>query len=201
MFENHSEEIKKITDYWKLRKESRHYANDVTKWKNEHSGILPKSIWRENLRAGGSYSCVEVIPYDPKTGIIYLKKRLDPSATGGEKKWEGKLHIPGIVELSSMRGEDILPILLSKEILKDENKVEQVEKDLNILTQALYPEPERKTVANTLVLTLPIDPLLLTDDFSPVTPKDIDQVIEQHQLLLNAYWNKSVPPIFDSRQK
>lgn len=199
MSENSHEQTRRHAKYWKLQRDSNINTRQVMRWKKEHGGILPKRIWLNTLETAGSYSCVEIIPYDPSTGFVYLKRREDKSAFGGEKKWEGKLHVPGLSELSSIRGGEVLPRLLKKEIFKDSDKAEGAIKNLTFLTQARYPEPERKTTADTLVLLLPVDPSDLMNDFTAVKPNALDQVIDQHLPLINAYFKGNVPPIFDSR--
>ena len=201
MTENSREITKRVIEYQRLLIKSKQGTRATVKWRKEHGGMLPKEVWLNTLEAGGSYSCVEIVPYDLKTGTIYLKKRNDPSASGGEKEWKGKLHIPGISELASIRGEEILPKLLRNEILKNPDDAVNAVKDMRFLTQGRYPEPERKTIADTLVLLLPVHADMLQSDFFPVTQDNIDEVIEQHRPIIKKYWEGNMPLILDTRKR
>ncbi len=194
------ENIKKLTDYWKLVNTSRDDTRSQRAWKKEHDDRVPAEVWVNNLENNGSYSCVEIIPYDPNTGTVYLKKRFDPNAGRAEKEnWEGRLHIPGLSNLKKIRGDEILSILLKKEIIRNPDYTDSASTDLKFVTEVKYPEPERRTVAVTLELALPIDPSLLQEDFVPVKRDNIDQVITQHQPMIEAFWKGNLPLTMDTR--
>lgn len=192
--------ILKVTEHSRLLKGSRRNLINQRNWLVDHD-MLPKDVWLKNLETSGSYSCLEIIPFDPKTGIVYLKERHDPTATGGEKEWEGKLHIPGLSNLPRIRGDQAPSILLKKEILKDQKDTDKYSELSEFVTEVKYPEPERNTVAVTLELKVPVDPNDLQSDFRPVTKGDLNRVIEQHQPMLEAYWKGSVPITMDTRNK
>lgn len=202
MAEHGYELVHRISKYWGLHRKSREATRAIADWRKEHDGILPKKVWLNTLEIGGTYSCVEIIPYESESGVLFLKKRHDARAsTQGERKWEGKLHIPGISELASIKGEDVLPKLLKGEVLRDPEESQKIAQDLKFLTQGRYPEPERKTIADTLVLLLPVHADMLQSDFFPVTQDNIDEVIEQHRPIIKKYWEGNMPLILDTRKR
>jgi len=193
------ESVKKTLDRSRLSIKSRANLIGQRNWRNRHDGFLPKDVWLRNLETAGSYSCLEIIPIDQNTGIIYLKERKDPTAQGGELDWEGKLHIPGLANLAKIRGDKAPEILLKKEIIQNLDETIGPSKNLKYLTHVKYPEPERRTVADTLILLLPINPNELQDDFKPVTKDNLSQVISQHRPILESYWENNISITMDTR--
>lgn len=157
------------------------------------TGRVPKEIWLKLLELAGSYLCLEILLV-AHAGNLMLKRRHDETATGGEKEWEGKLHIPGLSVTPEMKTRDIVPALLRKEIVK-EGEPEDVIKELaargKIWGFGRYPEPQRKTIADTIIVAMSIEgvhPSRLQDDLVFVQPFELDQVIDQHKPVVEAYF-------------
>lgn len=172
-------------------------ADLTIEYRNKNNGGLPKGIWLKLLELSGSYLCVEMIVKD-KDGNLYLKKRNDPTSTGGEITWEGQLHIPGLSTNTSMNAGDMVNLLLKKEILKAEDDLTTVSDTSMLIGFVRYPEPERKTTADTLLFELVIDKSRLQDDFYQIG-KGLP-VIDQHKSTIEWYKKgASRPWVFDTR--
>lgn len=155
------------------------------------TGRVPKEVWLKLLELAGSYLCLEVLLTTP-SGNLMLKRRHDETATGGEKEWEGKLHIPGLSVPLQMKTRDIVPALLRKEIVKEgqEAFADQLATQARIWGFGRYPEPERNTIADTITAVIPINPgdSRLKDDLVLVKPGDLYQVIDQHKPAVEAFF-------------
>lgn len=165
-------------------------ADQVIQYRLDHGGMLPRELWLEVLRLAGSYLCLEVLPVSPE-GTPVLKLRKDPTSIGGELEWEGKLHIPGTAVPVSRRAEEMVPFLVRKEIVKPGNDevVEFLASEAAYWGFVRYYEPQRRTTADTIVMTLPVDPgdPRLQEDLVTLTEERRSQVIDQHRPVIEAY--------------
>lgn len=174
-------------------------ADKITLMRQEKGGVLPKELWLELLRISGSYLCTELLLVTPD-GSPVLKVRNDPTPVGREQEWEGKLHLPGIVVGTATRGNEVVTKLLEKEVVNkgEHDLAEQLSKSAVFFGFVREDEPERKTIADSLVLTLVIDPkdprfqqdlVVLTDDLK----KD---VIPEHQPVIERFYENPKGGVF-----
>jgi hypothetical protein len=147
-------------------------------------GFLPKEIWLNTLETAGSYLCFEVPIFNEK-GEVILKRRRTSNPSKGEELWENRLHIPGRVVSPTISGDEIVPSLIRDEIVKKGNEdiVIELTERVTFLGFVRYPEPERKTTADTILLGIVIPNKylrLLQDDFEVLNESNKNDVIDQH---------------------
>lgn len=189
------------------------YTHAIIRYKEANIGLLPKKLWLAVLELNGYYNCAEVLLVDPDHQLV-LKVRKDPTAIDGELSWEGQLHIPGIAININTRAKDIARSLIKKEVVKpitedisdkergNLNKfIDQLEKSSSLKGYYIYPEPERNTVATTLMLgaKIPFPDERLQEDLVVAHRGDIGGVIEQHQPVFKAYYQHRLRQFFDTR--
>lgn len=175
-------------------------ADLIIEYRKKNNGSLPKGIWLKLIELSGSYLCAEIIVRD-EGGNLYLKKRDDPTATDGESLWEGQLHIPGLSLNTGTRAEEMVKTLLVKEILKDESEASLFSEAVALIGFVRYSEPERKTVADTLLFEIVLDKDKLQDGFYRIDLSNTS-LIDQHIPTIEWYkMGAGRPWFFDTRLK
>lgn len=196
-------DVEKVVGSQKFEELFKTMMDLVFAYQNLKGPSLPKEIFLKFIETAREYCCTEILVKDEK-GNLLLKRRNDPTAVKGELEWEGDLHIPGTKSNHGFRSlDETLKYLVDGEILKDDldnrsEKIERIVKSAKAIGFLVYPEPERKTTAPTIMYEVVVDGALLQDGFEVVD--DHNQVIEQHRPILEWYKQSNRPFALDTRK-
>ncbi|HJY98404.1 MAG TPA: hypothetical protein VJ227_01680 [Patescibacteria group bacterium] len=180
-------------------------ASEVSGIREKNGGLLPKDLWLKVVEIAGSHFCLEVLLITPE-GKPVLKVRHDPSAQGRELEWEGMLHLPGTALSPSASGENMVKNLIEREVVKEgeEEFAESLAQEAVFFGFARYPEVQRNTVADVLIMALVIDPKdkRFREDLV-VFEKEVGAVIiDHHKPVIKAYYENPKGGVFiDTREQ
>lgn len=169
-----------------------------------NNGFLPLPVWLKLIEIAGSYLCVELLLLTAD-GKPVLTIRHGDNVVGREKEWEGLLHIPGRAVMLGMRvtAQDLARAVLLKELVKEgkEEFADELARNAVFWGFARYPEPERNTIADTLILSLVIDPTdkRFKGELAILEESQIGMIEQHTQTIVEYYQNPDGGRVFDTR--